>query len=164
MVIEMTRESFLEYGEKFENKYFKKDDKDSARIAYDKFDALLKRFGFRLYESFNNRMRISSSEKKENTSWFYRLDLDEKGYEYIEVQVGWREEYKEKTYWKTVRGKNKKDVYRNLYAIRGIFRVHNKKVSLNPATGEPWKLGDVCYHESGCYSTILTKNGWWSGD
>ena len=142
----------LDYLKQWDDKFTKPEDKEEMKATVRKMEDLLKKFGFKFSHSFN---MISKNYKREDTTWFYRFEIGE--HEYIEVQIGWLYDYS-KYYG---RGRNKKQYVRGQ---KGVFRVHNHKVSLNPETGKPWQIGDTVTHESGCYSVTLTKRGWYSGD
>jgi hypothetical protein len=137
----MTRDEMLAYIGKHEDRKYP--NKEAVQEATDKIIAIMKQFDFKLYESFNVRCRDFSN--RENTTWFYRYTIAE--YEYIEVQIGWL--------YNSYSGKTK--------AIKGCCRVDHTKVSLNPETGKPWKIGDWDY--SNPYNPArLTKRGWYTGD
>jgi hypothetical protein len=143
ILVKMNRDEMLSYIRQFDGKYYNKEKEAEAKKAVCKIQDLLKKFGF----------KFSSAPFKDGG--FYRFYTDDKQHEYIEVQTGYITE-QSKPY-----GKHRK---RYVNGFKGILRVHNHKVSLNPETGEPWKIGDTKHHESGCYSVTLTKRGWYSGD
>jgi hypothetical protein len=147
----MTRDEMLEYLKDFDERFYNKDSKEEMKAAVDKIGKLLEKFGIKYHISFNARMNYYG--RGEDTSWYYRLQLEE--YKYLEVQIGWIEE-KSKAY-----GRSKT---RYLRGYRGMFRVNTHTISLNPETGRPWQIGDTKTDPSGCYSVTLTKRGWYSGD
>jgi hypothetical protein len=152
--MKMSREEMLEYLKQFDGKFYKKENEEEIKAAVKKIESLLKKFGFTFHESFSMRCRDFSGKKKD-TSWFWRFEIEK--YKYIEIQIGYINKLS-KTYG---RGRTAKQY---LQGYTGLCRVSNVSVSLNPETGEPWKIGDTVTHESGCYSVTLTKRGWYSGD
>lgn len=149
---QMTRDEILKYLEQFDGRYFSTKGRNNADVEMEvrtivkKMATLVKKAGFEVHlqkPSFGH------------SATYYRYPLDENGYKYIEVYLGYSER-KSKPYGR------KQVRYTNGY--QGIFTHREGGVSLNPSTGRPWQIGDVKYHESGCYSTILTSRGWWSGD
>jgi hypothetical protein len=146
----MSREEMLDYVKQLDRKHFNTE--GEAKDKVNKVEALLKKFAFDYYKSFSHYCN-DFSNKKPDTSWFYRFKTGE--YDYIEVQVGYIIK-QSKSY-----GRNKK---RYPQGFEGLLRVHNHIASINPDTGKPWAIGDTKTHESGCYSVTLTKRGWYSGD
>jgi hypothetical protein len=146
----MNREQMLEYIKPFDKKKYSKDAKDEVVATVKKIEALMEKFGFKYYRSFNSLQNLSN---REDTSWYYRFEIGE--YEFIEVQVGWV--YITKTYG---RGRNSKS---HVIGIDGMCRISHRKISLNPRTGKPWQIGDIDYSNPN-NPAQLTKHGWWTGD
>lgn len=162
----MTMEEFLEYGEQLEDKFYRKDNVEGVKADVKKLEEVLKRFGFAYDGAFDEEDYIIKKMRgvavEEPTAWYYKLKTGE--YTYIQVQLGWRYEYRYKTYWTTKYGKRRKYKKEWVYGIRGIWRVYRHNPEINPRTGSPYEIGDIKYHPSGGYSTTLTRHGWWSGD
>lgn len=148
--MKMTQDQMLTYMEQFNGKRYSKDSEQDVVTATKKVVEVLKKFGFQLHSSF--RMRTGNVRKK-NTSWFYRFKLNE--HDYIEVQVGYIE--KTKTYG---RNRGTKPV---LLGFDGLFRVTRVVQEINPATGLPYRIGEIKYVNAN-YSLVLTSRGWSSGD
>lgn len=146
--MKMTQEQMLTYMGQFNGKRYSKDCEQDVVTATKKIVEVLKRFGFQLHSSF--RMRTGNVRKK-NTSWFYRFKLNE--HDYIEVQVG----YIEKT---NSRSRRTQPV---LLGFDGLFRVTRVVQEINPATGLPYRVGEIKYVNAN-YSLVLTSRGWSSGD
>lgn len=152
-MVKMNREQMLEYLKKFNNSDLGKYNEEQVKATVKKMEELMKQFGFTYKESFSTRCRDFS--KKKDTSWFWRCEIEE--HHYIEVQTGYIKEA-DRTYGK---GRNRK-TYPG--GFKGLFRVNEVHVSLNPETGRPWAIGDTKTSADGCYSVTLTKRGWYSGD
>lgn len=148
--MKMTQEQMLTYMEQFNGKRYEKGCEQDVVTATKKVEEVLKKFGFQLHSSFG--MRIGNVRKK-NTSWFYRCKLNE--HDYIEVQVGYIE--KTKTYGSGRRAKPA------LVGFDGLFRVTRVVQEINPATGVPYRVGEIKYVNAN-YSLVLTNRGWSSGD
>jgi len=136
----MTTQEMLDYIKKHNNRSY--NSKEAVKEASDKIISIMEQFNFKLYESFNVRCR---NWNREDTSWYYRYNIAE--YEYIEVQIGWVYKYTGK----------------KITGHTGLCRVTPTKVSLNPETGKPWKIGDID-RSTPEYPRTLTKRGWYTGD
>lgn len=156
----MTTQEMVDYILKFNGMDFGKNDLAKAKEVKRKLMALVKKFGFEsdgshLGHAYNYGYHYTRKREAGalDTYWF---KLKTEGYDYIKIGIGLHEKTKDYGY-----GRNKKTY---TLSYKGIAFMEEVKVPLNPKTNQPWKIGDIKYHESGCYSTILTKNGWYSGD
>lgn len=133
--MKMTLDEMLAHIEKYHGMVFKNQPKGIGNTHTDVFNKiwrLLPKFGFNLVQ-FNKQGAT------------FRLEL--KNHHCIDVYLTYIENAGYEPHTTT---------------YEGILHVTKKVKSINPHTGEPWKIGDVDYDNP--LQPLLTANGWWTGD
>lgn len=157
--MQMTYDEMVTYIQRFDGMDFSKDDLQKAEDIEKKLVNLVKAFGFECYGSnlgymYNYGVHYDRAKRngEKEVRWF---KLKTEGHNYIKISLGIYAKKKEYG-----RGRNKK---KYVVAYKGVCGIEEVIVPLNPNTGEPWKIGDVDSSNPN-YTTVLTRNGWWSGD